>query len=177
MANRRDEAIKLRDHIIECAQKRFKTHVDLNYKKAKRAIGDIDVTFEMNILRSFPNLNLLKTSDLCDVLNSCRTSARGTSFPYGEMKSHYDGFFFGNPRLISFSYLEASIYRSIFYAQEMGQVNKDPNKEKDASYKENEVQVYIHLILAQLIFHIQDIWNIIKDIYKTICFSCGWSEV
>jgi len=239
LANRRQEAIKLRDNLINRAQKRFNTHVDLNYRKAKRTIGDIDVIFEMNIIPRFPNLNPLKVADLSNALYSCQTNARGIIFPCGEIQSHYDGFFFDNPRSIGFSYLEASIYRSIFYAQEMGQVNKDPEKEKDASYKPDEVQVYMQWILSQLIFYMKysekfyrsigydgslyiklsldkirgrrflipigyegdvqlspmlddnfslireipsrefqrDILKIIKDIYRTICFSCGCKEV
>lgn len=155
LAERRKRSIELRQGLIERAKERFNTHVEHNYSLKSGVIGDIDVTMWIAILPMFPGLFPSSISNLEKAIDHRQLGARDMKFPNGSPQSQHEGFFFSDPRVKNFSYLELSSHRSIFYAEELGYVMPDNREETDLEPSPDQIYVYLSWILAWAIFYLR----------------------
>jgi hypothetical protein len=163
LSNRRESAVELRESIISRANQRFLTHVEQGYAAYRNTIGDIDTTAWFAVIPSFPTQMPIDLSKLDKAINQIHIKARDVNFPDGAPNSQFDGFFFPDPRLLNFAYLEIDNHGLIYYSEEVGHMSEDAQaKNKDSSYRPfpSDIYIYSSWIIAWVIFYLKYAYHI-----------------
>jgi hypothetical protein len=160
LANRRRTSIDLREAVISRARARFDKHVALNYRARKNVIGDIDLTMWVAIVPMFPSHSQFEVPILERAVTQIRLAAREAAIPNGVPSTQLDAFFFPDPRITNFSYLEVDTHGMIFYSEEIGYLlpesqPKDEQQRAAFTPAASDIYVYATWILAWLIFYLK----------------------
>lgn len=155
LANRRERSIDLRERTIDRARARLEEHIRQNYGSRPNVRGEIDVTMWLAIAPLMPGTDPFQVPIIQRALDESRLGARDTMFPNGSPQAQLDGFFFPDPRIINFSYLEVETHGLIFYAEELGHIDPDTELEEGMGPDPEDIYLYISWVIAWVIFYMR----------------------
>jgi len=130
LSNRRALCEERRDHLFERAERRFLTHVQLDYKTTPNTVGDIGTTLKLALVPRYPAAPLADETKLLDIIGEKRVSWRQVGFP--SMVTHplsqHESALILNPVFL-FSFFQADIWGHLYYAAEVERVDPETGGE------------------------------------------------